>query len=142
MGGDIRRVELLEYRDTVDDKKNLVLLDSSPTHTMVAQTGLKGASLPNHKSLFVAENREVKFADGSDVAVLTVDRRGAWRRRQSDQVADFSSRELRDRRSVYRRESWCSPRGTVGVLSAGTRRPVATRGVHVGTHFHGSSLIY
>lgn len=72
LGGDIRRVELLTHRDTVDGDKNLVLLDSSAKHTMVAQTGLKGASLPNHKSVFVPDQWEVKLADGSDQAVLTL----------------------------------------------------------------------
>jgi YidC/Oxa1 family membrane protein insertase len=70
LGGDIRRVELLTHRDTVDRDKNLLLLDSGSAHTMVAQTGLKGPSMPNHKSLFVPDQREIRLADGAENAVL------------------------------------------------------------------------
>jgi YidC/Oxa1 family membrane protein insertase len=37
---------------------------------MVAQSGLKGASLPNHKSLFIPDQRDVKLVDGADQVVL------------------------------------------------------------------------
>ena len=72
LGGDIRKVELLAHRDTVDLERNLMLLDFGAKHTMVAQTGLIGASLPTHKTAFVPDQREVKLADGADKAVLTL----------------------------------------------------------------------
>ncbi|MEO8039059.1 MAG: membrane protein insertase YidC, partial [Betaproteobacteria bacterium] len=62
IGGDIRRIELLTHRDGVDLQRNLVILDASTTHTAVAQTGLLGASMPNHKTMFVAERGEVALA--------------------------------------------------------------------------------
>ena len=72
LGGDIRRVELLTHRDTVDLDRNLMLLDFGAKHTLVAQTGLIGQSLPNHKTPFVPDQREIKLGDGADKAVLTL----------------------------------------------------------------------
>jgi len=72
LGGDIRRIELLTHRDTVDPDRNLVLLDASAKHTQVAQTGLLGPSMPNHKTLFVADQLKVSLADGEDMAVVTL----------------------------------------------------------------------
>jgi YidC/Oxa1 family membrane protein insertase len=72
LGGDIRKVELLAHRDTVDLDRNLLLLDFGAKHTMVAQTGLIGSSLPNHKTVFVPDQRDIHLADGADTAVLTL----------------------------------------------------------------------
>ncbi|MBA4174946.1 MAG: membrane protein insertase YidC [Leptothrix sp. (in: Bacteria)] len=51
-GGNLVHLELLAYRDAVDDKRNVVLLDLSAKRLYVAQTGLvsaqAGVSLPNH----------------------------------------------------------------------------------------------
>jgi YidC/Oxa1 family membrane protein insertase len=59
LGGELKRLELLKHRDTVDPSKNLVLFDASANRTYLAQTGLigsgNGAALPNHKSAFVAK---------------------------------------------------------------------------------------
>ena len=41
-GGDLRRVELLKYRDALDSKKNLVLLEDDSEHTYIAQSGVVG----------------------------------------------------------------------------------------------------
>lgn len=54
VGGELRRLELLKHRDTVDPKKNVVLFDSSAHRTYLGQTGLIGGAFPNHKSVFVA----------------------------------------------------------------------------------------
>lgn len=61
-GGELKRLELLKHKDTVDQNKNMVLFDSGTgaKHTYVAQTGLIGAAgstvtFPNHKSGFVAQ---------------------------------------------------------------------------------------
>nr|WP_314861635.1 membrane protein insertase YidC [uncultured Undibacterium sp.] len=77
IGGEIKRLELLEYPDSDDPKKNVVLFDSHggktrieqtgffglfkgtkevpiPARTYAAQTGLLGGNFPNHKSGFVA----------------------------------------------------------------------------------------
>jgi len=65
-GGDLRRLELLAHRDTLDKKKNLVLLRQQGTQTYVAQSGLIGSGLPNHRTLYTTSEREVKLAPGVD----------------------------------------------------------------------------
>jgi YidC/Oxa1 family membrane protein insertase len=55
LGGELRRLELLGYTDTVDPTKNMVLFDDSPNRTYLGQTGLIGGPFPNHKSPFVAK---------------------------------------------------------------------------------------
>ncbi|HEY4542159.1 MAG TPA: membrane protein insertase YidC [Noviherbaspirillum sp.] len=52
LGGEVRRLELLQHRDTFDPTRNVVLLDSSGNRTYVAQTGLIGGPFPNHRSPF------------------------------------------------------------------------------------------
>jgi YidC/Oxa1 family membrane protein insertase len=49
-GGDITRLELVHYPDTEDKSKNFILFDSGEKHIYLAQSGLIGAGLPNHKS--------------------------------------------------------------------------------------------
>jgi YidC/Oxa1 family membrane protein insertase len=52
VGGTLVRLELLNYRDAVDNKLNVVLFEQSAKHLYMAQTGLvsaqAGLSLPNH----------------------------------------------------------------------------------------------
>jgi YidC/Oxa1 family membrane protein insertase len=64
LGGDIVRVELLRYNDSIDRKKKLVLL--GPEHRYAAQSGLIGNGLPNHRTHFTPRAREYKLADGQD----------------------------------------------------------------------------
>jgi len=54
VGGELKRLELLKHRDTVDPTKNLVLFDSGSGHTYLAESGLIGGPFPNHKSIFTA----------------------------------------------------------------------------------------
>ncbi len=61
-GGDLVFLEFLNQKDVVDPKKNLVLL--SPEHQYAAQSGLIGASLPNHRTMFSASVKEAVLADG------------------------------------------------------------------------------
>jgi len=65
-GGDLRRLELLAHRDTLDHKKNLVLLQQQGEHTYVAQSGLIGNNLPNHRTRYTTGEREVRLAAGAD----------------------------------------------------------------------------
>ena len=64
-GGDLRHLELLGQRDTLDKKKNFALLELQPERTYIAQSGLIGGDLPNHRTRYVASEREVKLADGA-----------------------------------------------------------------------------
>ena len=74
-GGDLRHLELLSQRDTLDKTKNFALLELQPARTYIAQAGLigkdpQGKDLPNHRTLYTASEREVKLGDGAaDVAV-------------------------------------------------------------------------
>ncbi|MES2324919.1 MAG: membrane protein insertase YidC [Pseudomonadota bacterium] len=58
-GGVIKRLELLQFKDKIDEKKNQVLFDVNTKGVYVAQTGLignaAGAALPNHNTPFVAK---------------------------------------------------------------------------------------
>lgn len=56
IGGTLKRLELLKNRDTVNPSKNLVLFDSNPNYTYLAESGLIGGSFPNHKSIFTEQS--------------------------------------------------------------------------------------
>ena len=64
-GGDLRRLELLAHRDTLDMKKNFTLLEQQPNRIYIAQSGLIGTGLPNHRTLYTAVNRDVKLDAGA-----------------------------------------------------------------------------
>ncbi len=49
-GGDITRLELIGYPETENKSKNFTLFDSGEKHIYLAQSGLIGEGLPNHKS--------------------------------------------------------------------------------------------
>ncbi|MFL9924205.1 membrane protein insertase YidC [Herbaspirillum lusitanum] len=70
VGGELKRLELLKQRDTVDPTKNLVLFDSSVGHTYLAQTGLIGGQFPNHKSVFTAKPGARSLDNGNEVQLV------------------------------------------------------------------------
>lgn len=59
VGGVIKRLELLKYKDAIDPSKNQVLFDVNAKGSYIAQTGLvgtaAGGALPNHNTPFVAK---------------------------------------------------------------------------------------
>ncbi len=59
-GGDITRLELIRHPATEDKSKNFVLFDNGERHVYLAQSGLIGDGLPNHKT-------EWKLATGDQV---------------------------------------------------------------------------
>ncbi|MGZ8250707.1 MAG: membrane protein insertase YidC [Methylophilaceae bacterium] len=66
-GGDIRHLELLKHRAADSTDKNFVLLDDKAAPMVyVAQTGLIGAELPNHKTVFTTTANSYKLEDGAD----------------------------------------------------------------------------
>jgi YidC/Oxa1 family membrane protein insertase len=66
-GGDLRRLELLKHRASDNDKTNFVLLDdAAKPMTYVAQTGLIGADLPTHKSVFTSSATNYQMQEGED----------------------------------------------------------------------------
>ncbi|MSP86094.1 MAG: membrane protein insertase YidC [Methylotenera sp.] len=69
-GGDLRRLELLKQRAADNDKTNYILLGEvdagGKPMTYVAQTGLLGADLPTHKSLFTSAATHYEMQEGQD----------------------------------------------------------------------------
>lgn len=65
-GGDLRSLALLHYQDPLDRSKPLFLFEQSANHTFVAQTGLIGVGLPNHKTLFTLVPGNYQLAPGQD----------------------------------------------------------------------------
>ncbi len=72
-GGDIRRMEFLRHKGTLDKTKNFVLFESGTDHTYIAQTGLIGNGLPNHRSAYTASSREYRLADGSQTVEVRLE---------------------------------------------------------------------
>ena len=50
LGGDITRLELVRHTETEDKSKHLVLFDNGGKHIYLAQSGVIGEGLPNHKT--------------------------------------------------------------------------------------------
>jgi YidC/Oxa1 family membrane protein insertase len=66
-GGDLRRLELTRHRAADATNKNFVLLDDQTSPMLyVAQTGLIGADLPTHKTVFAAATSTYKLQEGAD----------------------------------------------------------------------------
>ena len=77
IGGELKRLELLKHKDTVDPTKNLVLFDSSTKRTYLAQTGLIGGPFPTHKSLFTALPGARTLDNGNQVQLVLEAMEGA-----------------------------------------------------------------
>ncbi len=76
MGGELRRLELLKFKDGVDTKKNQVLFDVDQNGTYLAQTGLVGGTggvmFPNHHTGFVAKPG-ARALDGANEVQLVLE---------------------------------------------------------------------
>ncbi len=67
LGGDIQRLDFLQQADGQDKSKNFVLFDKGVgQHGYVTQSGLLGAGMPNHTSLFASEQDSYELKDGAD----------------------------------------------------------------------------
>jgi len=66
LGGDLRHLQFKKHRDILDKNKNFVLFEMSPERTYVAQSGLIGEGLPNHRTVYQATASNHKLADGRD----------------------------------------------------------------------------
>ncbi len=68
-GGDLVRLELLNYRDATNPQDKVVLFDQSAQRVYLAQSGLvttePGVSLPNHFTLMTVQPGERTLADGA-----------------------------------------------------------------------------
>lgn len=72
VGGVLRRLELLQHRDTLDKTKNFVLFEQSAERTYMAQTGLIGPGLPNHTTPYRASAESYELHPGEDRLVVTL----------------------------------------------------------------------
>jgi YidC/Oxa1 family membrane protein insertase len=66
MGGDLRHVELIKHKASEDKTRNLSLFNDSTPQIYVAQSGLIGTGLPNHKTPFKAEAASYQLEQGKD----------------------------------------------------------------------------
>ncbi len=63
-GGDITRLELVRHPDTDDKSKHFVLFDNGGKHVYLAQSGVIGEGLPNHKTEWKLAGGEHVLKDG------------------------------------------------------------------------------
>ena len=63
-GGDITRLELVRHPDTEDKSKNFVLFDNGGKHVYLAQSGVIGDGLPNHKTEWKLTGGDHVLKDG------------------------------------------------------------------------------
>ncbi|MBI5429120.1 MAG: membrane protein insertase YidC [Nitrosomonadales bacterium] len=78
IGGDINHLALLKHADGLDKNKPLVLFQRGEgTHNYVAQSGLLGAGLPNHNSLFVAEQEKYELSGNAEQLQVRLNAEGS-----------------------------------------------------------------
>jgi len=65
-GGAITQVALLKHRDPGDAAKPYLALLRTPERTFVAQSGLLGEGMPNHRTAYTAEPGPRELAPGTD----------------------------------------------------------------------------
>jgi YidC/Oxa1 family membrane protein insertase len=60
----------LGLKEKLDTKKNVVLFDSSPSRTYLAETGLIGGAYPNHKTVFTVKPGPRALDGGNEVKLV------------------------------------------------------------------------
>jgi YidC/Oxa1 family membrane protein insertase len=65
-GGAITQVALLKYHDPGDEAKPYLALIRTPERTFVAQSGLLGQGMPNHRTVYTPEPGPRELAPGAD----------------------------------------------------------------------------
>jgi YidC/Oxa1 family membrane protein insertase len=70
IGGAIVRLELLNHKATEDQNQNYLLLDDGKAHNYLALSGLHGAGLPDHKTVFDLSAREIVLKEGEQSVQL------------------------------------------------------------------------
>ena len=73
VGGDLRELELKAHRGTVEKGSVYELYQNKPDHVYVAQTGLIGDDLPNHRTLYTAQAKEYRLAAGADTVEVRLE---------------------------------------------------------------------
>ncbi|MBI3140900.1 MAG: membrane protein insertase YidC [Rhodocyclales bacterium] len=72
-GGDLINLELARHKATEDKTKNFVLLDRGKEHLYLAQSGLIGEGLPNHKTEFKLAPGTYELKPGADTLELRLE---------------------------------------------------------------------
>ncbi len=65
-GGQIVEVALLKHRDPGDEAKPYLALLRTPERTLVAQSGLLGEGMPNHRTAYTVEPGPLELAPGAE----------------------------------------------------------------------------
>jgi len=65
-GGDLLHLEFKKHRDVLDKNKDFVLFGSGAERTYLAQSGLIGNGLPNHRTLYAATAASYQLAEGQN----------------------------------------------------------------------------
>ncbi len=66
IGGDLRELDLLKYRDAKDPGKPYSFLHDEGSRIYVAQSGLIGDGLPNHKTPYTSSSLKYELQPGAD----------------------------------------------------------------------------
>ena len=72
-GGNIIRLELVQHKSTSDPEKSFVIFDDGGEHLYEAESGLLGANLPNHRTLFTLPSGDQTLADGQEKLELKLE---------------------------------------------------------------------
>ncbi len=76
MGGDLRQVELIKHKSSEDKTRNLLLFNDTTAQVYVAQSGLIGAGLPNHKTPFKTDASHYQLEQGKDSLTVRLSSQG------------------------------------------------------------------
>ena len=69
-GGDVRHLQFKKHRDLLDKSKGFVLFEATPERTYIAQSGLIGNNLPNHRTVYEASASQLQLPDAQDSVEL------------------------------------------------------------------------
>ena len=112
-GGVITQVALLAHHDIADEAKPYLVLQRTPERIFVAESGLLGEGMPNHRTVVRSPARSAHARAGRRPARVEAAGRSG-QRRQGHRDADLPPRHLRDRRQLRdhqcRREPDCALR--------------------------------
>ena len=65
-GGDVRKLQFRKHRDTLERSKDFVLFETGAERNYIAQAGLIGSGLPNHRTLYTATSDNYQLAAGQE----------------------------------------------------------------------------
>ena len=72
-GGDIVKLELVRHPDSEDKSKHFVLFDNSARHIYLAQSGLTGEGVPNHKTVWKMAAGDQALKEGAQQIELRLE---------------------------------------------------------------------